>query len=199
MRLFYKINYKQLSDEALMLHIKKCNNKAFDELYNRYSKILLNFFYKKLYGDQEKANDLLQDLFLKIIEKPELFDTNKKFSTWIYTVAYNMCKNVYRSNIIKEKNYDINLLKELPTFDKLNNKYDVDFFIDSLNTELNNLSKKHKQTFNLRHKDMLSIKEISIVMNCSEGTVKSRLFYATKELSKKLQIFNINKEAYYEN
>ena len=141
----------------------------------------------------------MQDLFLKIIEKPELFDTNKKFSTWIYTVAYNMCKNVYRSNIIKEKNYDINLLKELPTFDKLNNKYDVDFFIDSLNTELNNLSKKHKQTFNLRHKDMLSIKEISIVMNCSEGTVKSRLFYATKELSKKLQIFNINKEAYYEN
>ncbi len=199
MRLFYKTNYRQLSDEVLMLHIKKCNNKAFDELYNRYSKILLNFFYKKLYGDQEKANDLLQDLFLKIIEKPELFDTNKKFSTWIYTVAYNMCKNVYRSNIIKEKNYDINLLKELPTFDKFNNKYDVDFFIDSLNTELNKISKKHKQTFNLRHKDMLSIKEISIVMNCSEGTVKSRLFYATKELSKKLQIFNVNKEAYYEN
>ena len=199
MRLFYKTNYRQLSDEVLMLHIKKCNNKAFDELYNRYSKILLNFFYKKLYGDQEKANDLLQDLFLKIIEKPELFDTNKKFSTWIYTVAYNMCKNVYRSNIIKEKNYDINLLKELPTFDKFNNKYGVDFFIDSLNSELNKISKKHKQTFNLRHKDMLSIKEISIVMNCSEGTVKSRLFYATKELSKKLQIFNVNKEAYYEN
>lgn len=198
MRLFYKKNYRQLSDEALMLHIKKCNNKAFDELYNRYSKRLLNFFYSKLNYDQEKANDLLQDLFLKIIEKPELFDTNKKFSTWIYTVAYNMCKNVYRSNC-KGNNYDINLLKELPTFDKFNNKYDVDFFIDSLNTELNNLSKKHKQTFNLRHKDMLSIKEISIVMNCSEGTVKSRLFYATKELSKKLQIFNVNKEAYYEN
>ena len=186
-----------------MLHIKKGNNKAFDELYNRYSKKLLNFFYKKLYQDQEKANDFLQDLFLKIIEKTEMFDANKKFSTWIYKVAYNMCKNEYRTNITKGRNYnvklDINLLKELPTFNMFVNKYDIDFFINSLNTELDNLSEKHKQAFNLRHKETLSIKEIAAIMECSEGTVKSRLFYATKELSHKLQLFSIDKEVYYEN
>jgi RNA polymerase sigma-70 factor (ECF subfamily) len=138
---------------------------------------------------------------MKIIEKPELFDSNKKFSSWIYTVAYNMCKNEYRTNITKGNNinFDINLLKELPTFNAFVNKYDVDFFINSLNTELNNLSEKHKQTFDLRHKEMLSIKEISVIMDCSEGTVKSRLFYAIKELSHKLQLFNIDKEVYYEN
>ena len=93
----------------------------------------------------------------------------------------------------------MNLLKELPIFNKFVDKYDVDFFINSLNTELDNLSKKHNQTFNLRHKELLSIKEISVIMKCSEGTVKSRLFYATKELSSKLKLFNIYKAVYYGN
>lgn len=199
---FKKTKYHQLTDEALMLLVKKSNNKAFDELYNRYSKKILNFFYKKLFQDKEKANDFLQDLFLKIIEKSNYFDDEKRFSTWIYTMAYNMCKNEYRTldirvNMIGE--FAIDGFLELPTFSKFVNKYDSDYFMNCLNSELENLSEKHKQTFELRHKDFLSINEISILMECSEGTVKSRLYYSIKELSKKLQLFNVVKEAYYEN
>lgn len=185
-----------------MLLIKKGNSRAFDELYNRYSKKMVNFFYAKLYQDQEKANDFLQDLFLKIIEKPELFNADKKFSSWIYTMANNMCKNEYRANKVRGNisvNFDMNLLMELPTFKQFIDKYDIDFFMKSLNIELDKLSAKHRQTFSLRHEEMLSIKEISIIMDCSIGTVKSRLFYAVKILSNKLQIFNIDKEVYYEN
>ncbi len=185
-----------------MLQINKGNNKAFDELYNRYSGKMVNFFYGKLYQDQEKANDFLQDLFLKIIEKPELFNSEKKFITWIYTMANNMCKNEYRANKVRgilDSNIDTNLLMEMPTFKKFVDKYDKDFFMKSLNIELDKLSPKHKQTFDLRHQEMLSINEISIIMDCSKGTVKSRLFYAIKILSKKLQMFNVDKEVYYEN
>ena len=192
------IKYHQLTDEALMLLIKKSNNKAFDELYHRYSKKILNFFYRKLFQDSEKANDL----FLKIIEKSNYFDDEKSFSTWIYTMAYNMCKNEYRSlkvrSTIKDE-FDLNGLIELPSFNNFVHQFDSDYFMTCLNSELESLTDNHKQTFILRHKELLSINEISIIMECSEGTVKSRLFYAIKTLSKKLQKFKEVKEAYYEN
>ncbi len=181
-----------------MLLIKKGNIKAFDELYSRYSKKLLQFFYNKLYQDIEKANDFLQELFIKIIEKPELYNVEKSFKTWIYTIAYNMCKNEYRKNN-NNLNFETNLLSELPTFNKFINNYDIELFNNKLNNELQLMNSKHSKTFILRHKELLSIKEIAIIMDCSEGTVKSRLFYTTKHLAKKLQIFKIDKEVYYEN
>src|SRR5690606_3276565 len=76
--------------------------KAFNEIYNRYSKPLFLFFYRRLYQENNKAQDFLQDLFLKLIEKAATFDSSKKFSTWIYTIAYNMCKNEYRAHAQKE-------------------------------------------------------------------------------------------------
>lgn len=185
-----------------MLQIKKGNIKAFDELYTRYSTKLLHFFYKKLYQDIDKANDFLQDLFVKIIEKPELFNQEKSFKTWIYTIAYNMCKNEYRNNSIKNTqviDFNASCLKELPIFNKFINKYDTDLFTKSLNNELNKMNNNHSKTFILKHKELLSIKEIANIMSCSEGTVKSRLFYTTKHLAQKLQIFNKQKEVYYEN
>ena len=69
---FLKVNFKHSSDEELMLYMTKGKEKAFDELYKRYSKKIVFFFYQRLYQDNEKAQDFLQDLFLKIIEKPEL-------------------------------------------------------------------------------------------------------------------------------
>ena len=76
-----------------MLYVLQGKEKAFTELYTRYAKPMLYFFYQRLYQDEPKAQDFLQDLFLKIIEKPQLFDRDKKFKTWLYTVATNMCKN----------------------------------------------------------------------------------------------------------
>ena len=70
----FKKNYSIKSDEELMSLLTKGGQSAFDELYKRYSKPLLNFFFRMLNNDREKAEDLLHDLFLKIIEKPESFD-----------------------------------------------------------------------------------------------------------------------------
>ncbi|MDE0772624.1 MAG: sigma-70 family RNA polymerase sigma factor [Salibacteraceae bacterium] len=54
------------------------------------------FFFRKLNNNQEKSEDFLHDLFIKIIEKPETFDTSKSFSPWFYSVAHNMVKNEYK-------------------------------------------------------------------------------------------------------
>ncbi|PCH65208.1 MAG: RNA polymerase subunit sigma-70 [Bacteroidetes bacterium] len=180
-----------------MRFISKGKKSAFNELYKRYDKKLHYYFYRMLHQDNIKAQDFLQELFLKIIEKPNLFDTDKKFSTWIYSIASNMCKNEYRKDAIRGT--IINLKDELELVQKEDESsdYDKELFKKHLKKELSKLDDEHKETFILRYQEELAIKEISQIMNCSEGTVKSRIFYTTKKLAVKLRIFNPHKSKYH--
>jgi RNA polymerase sigma-70 factor (ECF subfamily) len=192
--MFAKNKYKSQQDESLMQLLKKGNTQAFDELYNRYSNRLLHYFYRMLGNNEEKAQDFLQDLFLKVVEKPELFDTKKRFSTWLFTVASNMCKNEYRrlsvrangSTFLGDFNATANDIV-MPNIDRL---IDAKMFNELLLDEVATLSEIKRDTFLLRYQEHFSIKEISEILNCSEGTVKSRLFYTIKKLAQKLQAFN---------
>lgn len=174
-----------------MLFIVKGKEEAFNEIYKRYSNKMLFFFYSKLNRNQEKSNDFLQDLFLKIIENPQQFDTSKKFSTWIYTVANNMCKNEYRKNNTIVSEYNLDFILENESSDYID-KQDRKLFNKELQNQLDNLAESKHTTFVLRFQQHLSIKEISQIMECSEGTVKSRIFYTLKKLAEKLNIFNPN-------
>lgn len=185
----FKKNYGTKSDEELMSLLTKGGQPAFDELYKRYSKPLLNFFYRMLNGDREKAEDLLHDLFLKIIEKPESFDGNKKFNTWFYTLANNMIKNEYRSRQIRNEHEKQTLAKSNGLFELNNENFDKDLFNKRLESELDKMDVEMKTLFNLRFLEEMSIKQIAEITNCPEGTVKSRLFYLTKLLSKKLSVY----------
>lgn len=176
-----------------MIFIKKGKEAAFEELYQRYSKKLLYFFYQRLDRDAERAQDFLQELFMKIVEKPELFDGDKNFSTWLYSIAANLCKNEYRRNSIKRiKNDDFRHMAfhRLSDNSDCENVQDYIFFGSSLNKALKTMGEKHSLTFILRHQEGFSVKEVSEIMGCTEGTVKSRLFYAIRKLSQKLSVFS---------
>jgi|TARA_R110000822_G_scaffold308953_1_gene437571 RNA polymerase sigma-70 factor (ECF subfamily) len=179
--------------------MKNGEERAFKELYGRYSKKMLFFFYQRLNNDNERAQDLLQDLFLKIIEKPESFDKSRKFSVWIYVVASNMCKNEYRrkrnrcNSIVSNNMFDESKIDRIQPSGFLE-EIDLKNFADRLASELNLMGDKHSLTFVLKHQQGLTIKEISDIMDCSEGTVKSRLFYSIKKLSNKLQMYNFQNE-----
>jgi RNA polymerase sigma-70 factor (ECF subfamily) len=187
--------YRNLTDEELMLLI--CNNytKAFEELYKRYSKKIHYYFLRMLGNDKEKANDFTQDIFLKVIEKNSSYNKCLKFSTWLYSIAFNMCKNDYRHSEVKSK-YDEEYKNSTELF-YLNNfesNYDNKILMNNLEKELNELGANHKTTFVLRYQEGLSIREIAEIMDCSEGTVKSRIFYTIQKLSLKLKMFNQIKE-----
>ncbi len=151
---------------------------AFDHLYNRYAKRMVNYFYYSLWKDYDKAQDFLHDLFLKIIENKDKFDKNHSFQAWIYRIASNMCKNEFRSNEINKK-YQSHVSQTTSIADneqKIKSEFQI--YINSLEPEQRSL-------ILLRFKFNLTIKEIANIFECSEGTIKSRLFYATKELSMK--------------
>ena len=182
-----------MDGSELMLYIAQGKEQAFTELYNRYAKSMLYFFYQRLYCDEQKAQDFLQDLFLKLLDKQHLFDGSKKFKTWLYTLAANMCKNEYRKDEVRGtrvNDFAFEDVAENLLDDVLMNGYDKQVFAANLNNELNKMDDNHRLTFLLRYREEFSITEISQILGCAEGTVKSRLFYCTKKLAIKLSAFN---------
>ena len=190
-----KRKYGTLSDEKLMERIQHQDTSAFNELYERYSLRLLFYFYRNLGEDKDRAQDFLQDIFLKIVEKPELFDPERTFSTWIFTVAYNLCKNEYRrleNRKAVENNPDINPISQSLQSANPCPEHNIDErdFKNALFQELDKFDEDHRSTFLLRYQQNLCIEEISEILDCPEGTVKSRLYYTTKKLATKLKAFN---------
>lgn len=187
MKLF-KQHIKKLPDETLMERIISDNDhKALTELYRRYSKRLLGYFINMFNTDVAKAEDFLQDLFLKLMEKSHQFDTSRKFYSWIFTMASNMCKTEFRQPIIKrldiENNQDlVNLLSSVD-----HNDIDGKAFKEDLKRSINLLSHDHKTVFILRYHQHFSLQQISDITDVSIGTVKSRLYYATQKITKLLK------------
>ena len=146
-------------------------------------------------GDENKAQDFLQETFLRIIEKPELFHKGNKFSSWLFTIANNLCKNEYRwleirKNVGNREDLDTISIEGNGSLSKTENLIDQKLFKRVLLTELSKFDFSHRSTFLLRFQENYSIKEIGIILNCSEGTVKSRLYYTSQKLAAKLKDFN---------
>lgn len=184
--------HSKMSDEELMTYLVKGDKPAFDELYSRYARIMLSYFRRMLWNDQEKAEDFVHDLFTKIITKPEQFDTGRSFKTWFFSVASNMCKNEYKKQEVRKDTIgglDDSFTVRDQQANVLNEVQDS-FFGQAFQQHLELLDVKHSEVFKLRHLDGLSIKEIAEVLSANEGTIKSRLFYATKYLSESLKDYN---------
>ena len=194
MGLFRKNDDRQ-SDEALMVLLQSGDAGAFDVLYHRYSQRLLVYFLRMLGNDRDKADDFLQDLFLKVIDKGGQFRAEARFSTWIFTVAHNMCKNEYRRREVRkviDPEADVEAVSVLDAGANpgIHEALDRQRFQSRLQQVLLTCDDSQRSAFILRFQEHLSIREISEIMDCSEGTTKSRLFYVTKKLGKALGEFN---------
>jgi len=168
------------SDEELVLKYMNSSGShkqyAFDCLYLRYIDSLTNYFFFSLSRDMEKARDFAHDLFLKILESPEKINPSKPFRPWVFRVASNMCKNEYRRSGVVEK-YQEQILRSDHT------QAEIDTADIGLNESIKKLNHDQRSLIILRFKINMSIKEMAEICECPEGTVKSRLFYAIKNLS----------------
>lgn len=184
-----KRSYQQCTDEALVQLMRQGKRKAFEEIYRRYQSRMQRYFLSMLHGHQIKAEDFTQELFLKVIKNIDRFDTAQRFSTWIYTIANNLCKNEFRrmSRHPKKVSLENNAFSfQIAPWKEL----DQQGFERQLRLCLAELDQLPRQCFILRFQEELSIREISDILNCPEGTVKSRLHYTIKKLSAQLQVFN---------
>jgi RNA polymerase sigma-70 factor (ECF subfamily) len=177
--------YGHIKDEDLMIAIQQGETAAFDELYNRYQKRLLYYFYRMLGNSNEKAGDFLQDIFIKIIERPDQFDSSRKFCTWLFSVAHNMCKNEYRRLSVRK---NVALDMEMDCHRAFDNQEEENRQrAEAIFNEINDLGETEKTAFLLYYREDFSVRDIGLVLNLPEGTVKSKLFYTRKKISEKLQ------------
>ncbi len=169
-----------------MRQIVSGNQLAFSELYIRYKDRMYYYFYRMLGHSAEQANDFLQELFMKLIEKPDSYNPEYSFSTWLYSVANNMCKNEYRSRNVRQQ-YHSEVSME-PKIDYLDDRtVEPEQLVEKIFQTLDLLGEEHRSAFLLRYRESFSIKEVAAILELPEGTVKSRLFYAKKILAEKLE------------
>ena len=173
-----------LDDSALVAAFLDGEKRAFNLLVDRYQGRLLNFVYRTT-GDRERAEDLVQETFIRVYRHLHRFDQSKKFSTWIYTIASNLAKNELRNRSRNplvlfqaiKKNWDADqkpLEWEDNTFrpDDLFRKRHLRQMVESAVEEL---PEHHRVVFVLRELEGKTYEEIAEITSCNLGTVKSRL------------------------
>src|SRR5271169_5450854 len=82
-------------DAALMLRVKRGDRVAFSELVEKYKQPVMNFIFRTL-RDETEAEDLAQNVFLQVYKSRDRYERTAKFSTWLFTIARNLCLNEIR-------------------------------------------------------------------------------------------------------
>ncbi len=161
------------------------HRKAFRQIVESYQYMIYTLAFRVL-GNEEDAKDIVQETFIRLWTHLSDFNPEKKFSTWIYRIAANLCLDK-----LKKRKYialDINDLTVM-NFESEN------FEIELSNKELgdvitaitNNLSPKQKLVFTLRYIEELKIEEIKEITGLSADKIKSNLYIAKQNIRKKLE------------
>jgi RNA polymerase sigma-70 factor (ECF subfamily) len=175
---------RTLDDSAVVAQFLGGEERAFQELVDRYQTRLLNFVYRTI-GDREKAEDLVQEVFIRVYRHIARFDTTKKFSTWIYTIASNLAKNELRNRsrnplvlfqtIKKNWEDEDRPLQFEDTTSRPDDLYRKRHLRELVDEATAKLPEHHRQVFVLRELEGKSYEEIAEITDCNLGTVKSRL------------------------
>jgi RNA polymerase sigma-70 factor (ECF subfamily) len=179
-----RAHLREIDDSELVGRYLEGERFAFNELVDRYQERLLNFIYRTI-GDRDRAEDLVQETFVRVYRHLHRFDQSKKFSTWAYTIASNLAKNELRNRSRNplvlfqaiKKNWDADhrpLEFEDSTYapDDLFRKRHLREKVEAAVAEL---PEHHRVVFVLRELEGKTYEEISEITGVTLGTVKSRL------------------------
>jgi len=168
-----------------MVLVQSGDHRAFSNLYDRYSSGLNAFFYRMLWSDRNMSEDCVQDLFSRVAEKSHLFKPEYSVKPWLFRIAGNICKNVYRKKAF-ETEYLNQLKKQDIQLPEIEKQIDEKIMIDQIYVTLGKLDEDRRLMFLMRYQQEMTLKELAEVFEIAEGTVKSRLFHIKQFLSRKL-------------
>ena len=173
-----------LEDSAVVSAFFAGEKRAFEKLVDRYQTRLLNFIYRTT-GDRERAEDLVQEVFIRVYRHLHRFDRAKKFSTWIYTIASNLAKNELRNRsrnplvlfqtIRRNWQDEDRPLQFEDSASRPDDLFRKRHLRELVETSVQKLPPHHRQVFVLRELEGKSYEEIAEITSCNLGTVKSRL------------------------
>ena len=184
------------TDEELIARFQDGDEQAYVELVYRYRDRLITFVFG-YFKDIDKAEDLVQDTFLKLYIKKDSYKEIAKFSTWIYTIAGNLAKSEWRRIQLRPISFTKMGSKELefvPPSVETNSeeKAQGHYAAKQIQKAIGKLSHHFRTVIILRDMQGISYEEISKIVGVPLGTVKSRINRARLQLQEPLKEFRKN-------
>lgn len=186
------------SDEDLMLAFRDGEAAAFEELVSRHKRGLYNFLLRSVH-DRSRAEEMLQEVFLRVIRAKDRYQRTARFTTWIYTIARNLCvdesrRQRFRRTIPLEVKgrgrggdglsiLDVTEAKQVGT----DAASEAPKIRERVAAAIDNLPEDQREVFIMRQFGGLSFKQIGEAVGAPENTVKSRMRYALEKLRGDLQ------------
>ncbi len=184
-------------ERQLIEQIKQGEKESFKELVDNYKKPLYYFCYR-LCRNHADAEDLSQEVFIKVYQKINQFREEAKIQTWIYQIARNAFIDKKRRKIfiINETNHpeieskvDTAMMQSQENDRGPDRQTESSIMQEHIDMAMQKLSEKEKTAFILKHHEGLAIKEIAAIFKTSDGTVKSHLFRAVQKLQTALSFY----------
>jgi len=166
----------RLTDEEIAKRVQRGDTNSFGILVESYEKRITRYGRKFLSGNED-IQDIVQDIFIKAYTNIQSFDTERKFSPWLYRIAHNEFVNALK----KRKKYSLSLFDPDMVFPQLFSKETADAKVhireiqEMLNFSLDKLGLKYREPLILYYFEDLDYKEISEVLHIPSSTVGIRL------------------------
>jgi RNA polymerase sigma-70 factor (ECF subfamily) len=167
----------------LIEKIKSGDRDAFVSITNLYQRKVFAVAYS-FFRNKEDALDIVQETFLRVYQKINMFKQGKNFQNWLLQITKNLCIDFYRKQQSKDRNLNKNMdISELNVRDPKASETQKNSDINRiLSVCINRLSEKQRMVFVLRQYNHLEYSEISQLLNVAIGTVKSLHFKAAQNL-----------------
>src|SRR5438552_17887948 len=184
-----------LSDEGLMARVAEDEERAFSELVRRYQGRVTNLVSRVL-NDRECADDLAQEVFVRVYVHRRNYRRGSKLSTWLFTIAANLAKNEIRRRVRRRNWFSLDALQEVlkdsapqladPTEGR-ESQLEREQLRDAVGRAIAAVPEKYRLSLVLRDIEGLSYEEIAQALGIPGGTVRSRINRARSMLKRKLQ------------
>ena len=175
-----------LPDAELMLRVGQGEHGAYEVLYDRYARRLGGFFLRMLAYDTVKAEDMVQELFTRVWAYRSTYRATQPFSTWLYAMAYNLCKNDYRHEEVCQNYVSECMLREEPTV-AADETVERQELRQLLRKAVQALPEAQRDAFLLHYDEELTVPEVARIVGAPEGTVKSRIAAALATIKKQMK------------
>jgi RNA polymerase sigma-70 factor (ECF subfamily) len=183
------------ADAQLMLRFKEGDAEAFEHLFLRHTRAIINFAYRFV-RNREVAEELAQEIFLRVYEGVGGYEPRAKFTTWLYRIATNVCLNEIRKPHFRARHMSLTIttsheadaaIVEPATADKSNMRLVQQAIAQAIRQALEQIPLKQRIAFILNKYQELSYSEVAEIMRISEKAVKSLIHRAKETLAGKLK------------
>ena len=177
-----------IADEDLMLLYQQGDAGAFEILYGRHKGPVYRYVLRQC-QHRETANELVQDIWMKLIQNHKGYEVKAKFTTWLYTIARHRVIDYYRQQ--GNRGFDVQECEEEGLDANLKDQPDIHVEIQQeinrLVAAVNSLPILQREAFLLKEEAGMGLEEIAKITGVNRETVKSRLRYAVNKLRQVMQ------------